>query len=341
MHLALLGYYGFENQGDEAILAALLEGIAREDPSVRVTVLSHDPGATSRVHGVESVERRIPNLRRLMTRADALVFGGGSLLQDVTSQKSLLFYLTCMGMSLPRPVAWVAQGIGPLTRPWGRRAVAAAAQRLRYLSVRDTISRDLLVACGVDPARIRVTVDPVFGFEPVPKAPPEKAPCLGVAPRPFGDGRWVEPFTRSLAELSRQGARIELVCMRPPEDLPLCRKIAGDLGDVPVILGTIPVLRQRVASFTAMIGVRLHALIFAAVEGVPWVGVRYDPKIDGLRDRLGAGAVVGESELGPEQLVPVVKRSQLERDRMLRRSAELRVLAREEIRALLAAVGRP
>ena len=36
-----------------------------------------------------------------------------------------------------------------------------------------------------------------------------------------------------------------------------------------------------------LIGVRLHALIFAGVMGVPMIGISYDPKIDRFLDSIG------------------------------------------------------
>jgi polysaccharide pyruvyl transferase WcaK-like protein len=47
---------------------------------------------------------------------------------------------------------------------------------------------------------------------------------------------------------------------------------------------------HQVAGCDLMIGMRLHALIYAASQYVPMVGISYDPKIDQFLHRLGMTA---------------------------------------------------
>ena len=93
-NILISGYYGFDNIGDESILRTLVTSLRERIPDCSLTVLSHDPAATREKYGVEAVERMSPlAIARAVRRCDMLISGGGSLLQDVTSSKSLHYYL--------------------------------------------------------------------------------------------------------------------------------------------------------------------------------------------------------------------------------------------------------
>ena len=95
--IAISGYYGFSNAGDEAMLAAMIEVIGDLAPEAIITVISGNPDDTRRRHGVQAVHRLdVPAVMRLLKRSKLLISGGGSLLQDVTSERSLYYYLGVM-----------------------------------------------------------------------------------------------------------------------------------------------------------------------------------------------------------------------------------------------------
>lgn len=93
-NILISGYYGFDNIGDESILRTLITSLREKIPDCRLTVLSHNPASTREKYGVEAVERMSPGaILRAVRRCDMLISGGGSLLQDVTSSKSIHYYL--------------------------------------------------------------------------------------------------------------------------------------------------------------------------------------------------------------------------------------------------------
>src|SRR5438105_835314 len=114
MNILIAGYYGFGNVGDELILSSILMEIGKRYPSSRITVLSADPERTHRFHGVSSVRRWSPlAVVRAIWKADVLVVGGGGLLQDQTSSRSLAYYLGLVALArlLVCPVVFYALGV--------------------------------------------------------------------------------------------------------------------------------------------------------------------------------------------------------------------------------------
>lgn len=97
MRLVLSGYYGFYNVGDEAILQSIIKALHEEDPTLELVVLSNDPDYTRKMYGVEAVNRwDIRAIYKEIKRSNGLISGGGSLLQDKTSIKSILYYTGIM-----------------------------------------------------------------------------------------------------------------------------------------------------------------------------------------------------------------------------------------------------
>ena len=90
--VAISGYYGFKNFGDEAILSVLVNHL-KEHENIDITVFSSDKEYTSKTYSVNSVKRfDLKNVIKTIRETDVLISGGGSLLQDVTSFKSLVYY---------------------------------------------------------------------------------------------------------------------------------------------------------------------------------------------------------------------------------------------------------
>ena len=89
--ILISGYYGFNNIGDESILRTLIDNLREKLPGVDITVLSQDPAQTSAKFAVKSARRMsLRDIFRCVRRCDLLLSGGGSLLQDATSGRSVV-----------------------------------------------------------------------------------------------------------------------------------------------------------------------------------------------------------------------------------------------------------
>ncbi|MGE5554093.1 MAG: polysaccharide pyruvyl transferase CsaB [Betaproteobacteria bacterium] len=296
------GYYGFGNAGDEAVLAAIAQALRRHDPGGEIVVVSADPEETERVHGVKAISRaNLGAVQGALSRADLLLSGGGSLLQDITSLRSLVYYLGVMALAQWRgvPVFFYAQGVGPLRRPLARWLVRRVAQGVAGITVRDEASAELLRQIGVRRPPIHVTADPVFAFVPdgvgmeaATAAPEGEKPVFGFAFRPWrGEETWQPAVAQAAGELARRyGAEIRWLSFHPDRDLAVSRALQAECPAPSVVVepGQTPAeVFAQVAQCHLVVAARLHALIIGAVAGRPVVGVSYDPKVEALVAQLG------------------------------------------------------
>ena len=117
----LCGYYGEDNLGDDALLQVLLQELPE---GVKPLITARDAAAV-RSPGPDGVDREpsFPPVRAGEHRNGACPrFGGGSLLQDSTSVRSLVYYLVLIVVARlqGRVVILWGQGLGPLRRPLSR-----------------------------------------------------------------------------------------------------------------------------------------------------------------------------------------------------------------------------
>ena len=305
MRIVVSGYYGSKNGGDEAMLAAMLEVLHEEISDLSVTVISIDPEYTKRRHNVDAVPRPdIWTIIKKIRAADLLISGGGSLLQNVTSGRSLYYYLAIIFFALAfgRKVMLYAQGIGPIRGVLAHKLMNLIVNRVDLITVRDRGSLEELSRLEITRPKIFCTADPVLAIKPVSLSVGEKIlsrhsttrrkKLIGVAIRHWID--W-EHFQRELAaaldKLSEKiDAKIIFIPMKFPEDIRAAQSTAEFMKNSAVVLDeefTTQEILSLVGCMDVLIGVRLHALIFAGVMGVPMVGISYDPKIERFLDSIG------------------------------------------------------
>lgn len=313
--IALSGYYGFDNSGDEAVLQSILFALQEQGREqglqIEPIVLSANPEKTSAMYGVKAYHRMKPgSLFRALREADGLISGGGSLLQDATSSKTIPYYLAVLKIAqwLGKPTFIYSQGIGPVSRPMFYGWIRSVFQRCAYVSVRDTESAELLGKMRLPRERITVVPDPVMGLPlrgtgsgggAQDIAPDGLVRTVGVSVRFWNEDRSeLEALSRSLQVLLAADANVRLrfLPFHLPSDEVASQYVIDRLGDhgsrVEMVRGvTHPQdMLAQVAECDLLIGMRLHSLIYAASQFVPMVGISYDPKIDQFLHRLGMKA---------------------------------------------------
>lgn len=170
--VVISGYYGFGNSGDEAVLHAILRALREEGEeqgiAIEPVVLSINPKMTERVHQVKAVHRlNMARIIQCIRRSDALISGGGSMLQDTTGLSTIPYYLGIIKLAqlLGKPTFIYSQGLGPIRHRAYYPLIRHTFNRSAYISVRDAESVQLLEQIGVRPQQaIEIVSDPVMGL---------------------------------------------------------------------------------------------------------------------------------------------------------------------------------
>ncbi|MEN6357030.1 MAG: polysaccharide pyruvyl transferase CsaB [Armatimonadota bacterium] len=296
--IVISGYYGFGNTGDEAVLAGMLAAFRQLGLDLAITVLSADPDRTIAEHpGVLSVHRYgIPAVIKAMRRADLVISGGGSLLQDATSARSAQYYLFILRLAqfLRRPTIVYAQGIGPLERPGIRRSAARILNKTKLITVRDKDSRTLLESMGVSVPPIHVTCDPSFLIEPDIEAAGDLLDrhglqgrdLIGISLRSWMSNSWLAAAVDGISAACEElGITPVVIPMQESEDREVSMKISK--GVMLECGGNARIIKGIIAQCGLLVGMRLHSLIFATDVGVACVPIAYDPKISAFAASIG------------------------------------------------------
>ena len=285
--IVLSGYYGFDNAGDEGVMGAIIQGLRAVEPNIPLVVLSNQPEKTAQDWQVAAVDRwDYKAVWRTFGESSVLISGGGSLLQDVTGMKSLLYYLGIMVLARLRhnKVVIYAQGIGPVRSPLGRRLTGHILKKAAYISVRDANSARDLADMGVPQERIQITADPCLAWQY--KCAPIELPAgkkIGVSLRDW-KGVDEKVFAAALDRLAEQGYRIIFLPFHWTQDRDFSLRVMEQMTRQEDALLvdqrlTPQTLFATIRQMDMMISMRLHGLIMAANEEIPFTAVSYDPKV--------------------------------------------------------------
>ncbi len=299
MRFLISGYYGFGNLGDEALLSIIVAQLKSRYPFATIDVLSAQPESTAHDFGVEATPRWEQGaIRRAVERADIVLSGGGGLLQNATSLKSLIYYAGIIRMAIHarKRTMVFAQSIGPLDF-WGKQTVRECCRGLSAATVRDELSRELFVPL-VAGTPVERTADPVFLYDPpdggsgVPLGlSAESDPLVVVCVRKTAN--WNEGVVAIAAAVDRlaqqYGARTAFVPFGGLADAEASTVVIRKCRSQPMLvpLEGLDSVAAALSRAKLVIGVRLHSLILAIRFGVPFLAVPYDPKVRALCDDLG------------------------------------------------------
>lgn len=356
-NVVMSGYYGFGNAGDEAILQSIHQNISRSGGDISITVLSSDPEDTKSRYGYAAVDRfKVYSVIKALKNCEALVSGGGSLLQDHTSTRSLFYYLMIILVAefFNKKVMVYANGIGPVRKKINRKLVRRIVGRADIITLRDDVSSAELQSMGVKRDDILVTADPVFTLEGSHRAEtiqlleesgiPCDVPFVCVSIRNWkGMGMFRENVARLCDTIHQTyGLNIVFIAMHTPIDIGISQDVQQLMKSKAYVLDTC-YTPQQIMGIIGMsefvFAMRLHALIFSARMCVPFIGVIYDPKVDAYieaLDMLSAGDVL---DFDPDMAMNAVRQLMDNKPKYIsllqNGTAQLEHLAREDAQHLL------
>lgn len=292
MKVLISGYYGFYNIGDEAILKSIIEALRNEDPNIDIVVLSNDVEYTKSTYKVNAINRwKLNDIYKELLKCDGLISGGGSLFQDVTSSRSILYYTGIIWLAklAKKPIFIYAQGVGPIEKKSNRKIVGKFFNKVDYITLRDKESKLLLNSIGVR-KDIEIVPDPVMGFNienyefNITKYFTNND-YITVSIRYWKKNN--SEFQKNIAltcdKIIESGINVVFIPMHGKYDEMISKQVVSLMRYNATVLSKDLTMEEKmmyIKESKLMIGMRLHALIFASTVGTPMIGISYDPKID-------------------------------------------------------------
>ncbi len=279
----LSGYFGFDNFGDEKVLGVLVETLKSID--FDITVFSKNPVKTAEIYKVKSVNYFNPFLLvREIFFSDALISGGGSLLQDATSVRSLFYYLGVifLGLLFRKKVILYSQGIGPINSKVGWIVTKFLLKRASLVMVRDEGSYCILQKAGIDCV---LTADALWSqnFKET-----EKKSQITVQLRDWPSLDKIK--IQEMADvISREfpNLTVKILPMQMSLDVNVCRKLHQELKlrDIESELCLNPSnddIIRIISESSYVIAMRYHACLCAIKTGARILALAYDIKVENM-----------------------------------------------------------
>ncbi|MBE7026776.1 MAG: polysaccharide pyruvyl transferase CsaB [Ruminococcaceae bacterium] len=349
------GYYGFKNNGDDALLSAIIGDLREQNPDIKICVLSYSPSDTAQAHNVDTINRfNFIKIAQKAKKAKLLISGGGSLIQDGTSTQSLLYYLAIMKIAKRCGCKCMlyANGIGPIVHKKNVVRARKVLSTLDLITLRDPDSLKELENLGVTDVKTVLTADPAFNITPAPSDEVDKIfkgfgientdKLLGISVRQWkhhGD-----EFEQSIAKIAdymhdEYGYTPVFINMQYPVDVKVSLAIIEKMKTKAYVIGDNVTDTQMLGIISKMdmvLGERLHTLIYAAVANVAFVGIVYDPKIKSFMEYIGQTNYIDTKNVSFELLKEKLTlcKTEQDKDTLIQKNASMKELAKKN--ALLA-----
>lgn len=305
--VAISGSYGGMNLGDEAILEAILKEL-QSSCDVEAVVFSRNPKDTEERHKVHALpirELHKEDVLKELQKLDLLILGGGGILFDGLVEEFLREVNWAKELAIP--VVVYAISVGPLKTPESKQLVVQTLNKADKITVREGEAKKTLHDLGVN-QEIEVTADPALLLKPqtFTKEMLKKegvnpdTSLVGFSvrePGPAAPDLNVDQYHSILANaadfmVERFDAQILFVPMergenRDPQHSHAVISKMANAQRASVLKGeyTSAQILGLMGHMSFAVGMRLHFLIFAGIQKVPFVPLPYASKVSGfLRD---------------------------------------------------------
>ena len=328
-NVLISGYYGFNNTGDEAMIETMSNILAKRNYGL--IVLSSNPERTKELYNVQAYDRyKFSEIVKAIKKADIVVSGGGTLFQDITSKKSIWYYLAIVRIAqlFHKKVCIAYQGMGPIDTKLYRRMTKNILNKksVKYVALRDNNAIEFAKEIGIKENKISFSSDMIFMMDPPARERSlkilkdnlhgyrEGQKLIGLSIREWKDKDRTDLFAEFADKLVEEyDARIVFFPFHKPKDAEISKIVMHKMkhDDAVAIIPNRYLPSEVLGAMGLMdvnIGVRLHSLVFSAVGNVPTIGISYDPKIDGFLEMIDMKPACTYSELSVEKLFNETKK---------------------------------
>jgi len=316
--IMLLGSYGQDNIGDKMMLEIMVSFLTKYD--VDVVVNSTNPQWTQKLTGVNVFSTYLfKDIRKkfgYFVKSKAIIFGGGTIFIehiDYHGKRNirpiLLSFITIvMAKVLNKKVCLFSVGIGILNSPISKFLTGIALKLSDLVIVRDKYS--YRTARKYTRLNLQLGVDMVFIRKPryVNLRNQGKALNIGITPCYWVRGNkefrenFVTELVSSLNHLTSifDDCKLTFVPFQSRwgkfNDMWLAKRMAKKLANTKGVTIKICDSTNKTLNsfrnFDLFIGVRLHSVIFAIINAVPFVALAYQKKVSSLVSDIGLSDLV-------------------------------------------------
>lgn len=320
MKIGIIGNYGHDNNGDEAILQGIINQLVDElsVDSKDIVIFSNNPDNTMRRFGLSSVKllHKRGNLltsmmttiwhnRKVIQQLDLLIIGGGGLLMDMYKRDAPLYTAhALLGRLTGCKVVIYGVGAGPINTNLGKFLIKMMLKCSFSISVRDDRSKELLQSIGVK-KYIQVISDPALQLgKKVDKVASEQIHSIAITAVPYyssqywpsGDEEKYRHYVMGMAEntdhlIDKLNVKVTFFSTKYPQDVKVTEDIYEHMErkeNVEIMKGNLTpdVLVSFCKNQDIIIGTRLHSLILSVAAKTPIIGIGYHQKVKNFMRRI-------------------------------------------------------
>jgi polysaccharide pyruvyl transferase CsaB len=321
MKIGIIGNYGHNNNGDEAILTGIIKQLTEEltIPKEDILVFSNNPENTKERYGLNavtllhkrgnlfsSIAATLRSNYPIIKKLDLLIIGGGGLLMDMYKRDAPLYAtLGILGHYAGCKVVIYGVGAGPIRTKMGAFFIKQLLKRADKISVRDADSKTLLESLGVkkeihiigDPALYLTSFDSKKHSSSIRKIAVTAVPYYSQRYWPISDEMKYSQYISGMAQnldqfIEEKGVTVTFFSTKYPQDVQVTKDIVSLMKykDQTTIIDRNIYPEEIIsicASHDLVVGTRLHSLILGIVAKTPVIGIGYHPKVRHFLSRMG------------------------------------------------------
>lgn len=314
MRIGIVGNYGNDNNGDEAILLSLVKQVTATFgiETNQLTIFSNNPQQTSERYGVDSYPlyyrkgsapktffETYKQNRPIVKKLDLLIIGGGGILMDLYRTEAPLYgSYAMMAKQSKTPYVVYGCGAGPLQTNLGKWFIRNMCKYAQNVSVRDPESAQLLKSIGVT-KQVDVIGDPAFSLRDGQAQPKTSSPKkIGVTAVPYYNAdywpegneelynNYITGMAKNLDKLAEgNDVDITFFATKFPQDA----NVTKDIQQLMTQSAKTSIMDENLLPSDILkvteqqdivIGTRLHSLILATCTETPIMAISYHHKVN-------------------------------------------------------------